>query len=120
MPDTPHPGPPTLSEVQARLQEAAQILRQSEAIDPQTHRALSDLVGELSKTLNRAHPPAAEVARLAETTATLTEALHQQEKELPVTLRDRVARAALNAEHHAPLASGMALRLLETLANIGI
>jgi hypothetical protein len=118
MPETPQPGPPPAPEVQARLQEVARALRQSTAIDAESQEALADLVEELSRSLRTSD--AAEVTRLAETTAHLAEALHHRQGEVPVTLRDRLERAAINAEAHAPIAVGLARRLLDALANIGI
>ena len=104
-----------------RLQNVARLLRESPSIDPESHRTLAELVDELTRALETKTVPPAEVTHLAESTAHLAENLHQQqEKELPVTVTDRLSRAALNAEAHAPIAAGLAHRLLEALANIGI
>jgi hypothetical protein len=112
MPETPEPSQPAVPEVQARLQEVARLLKQSGSLDPAARQALADLVSELA--------PPDEVTHLAETTAHLAEALHRPEPRLPVTLRDRLEQSIVNAEAHAPTAVGLARRLLDALANIGI
>jgi hypothetical protein len=120
MPETPNPQTPAVPDVQTRLQEVARILRQSGTVDAESRDALADLVDELSKNLQTASVPPAEVTHLALTTAHLAEALHRHQGEVPVSLRDRLARAAVNAEAHAPTAVGLTRRLLDALANIGI
>jgi hypothetical protein len=119
MPETPEPSKPAVPEVQARLKDVARLLRQSDSIDPESQQALAELVDELSKTLAGPVPPD-EVTHLAETTAHLAEVLHQREQRLPFSVRDRLERALVNAEAHAPTAVGLARRLLDALANIGI
>jgi hypothetical protein len=121
MPETPAPGTPAVPEIQARLQDIARLLRQSGTIDPESRHALSELVDELSKVLKTADVPAAEVTHLAESTAHLAESLHhQREQGLLGKARDRLERAVSDAEVQAPNAVGVARRLLEALANLGI
>jgi hypothetical protein len=121
MPDTPAPNTPSVPEVQARLRNVARSLRESVSADAEARNALADLVEELDRALSAGTMPPAEVARLAESTAHLAEALHHQ-RDVGVLgkARDRLERAMLNAEAHAPLAVGLARRLMEALANIGI
>ena len=78
MPESLQPNPPTGPDVQARLQDVARLLRQPGDLDPEARRALTELVDELSKTLETTTIPAASVTRLAESTAHLAEALHHQ------------------------------------------
>jgi hypothetical protein len=110
-----------LPEVQQRLHEVARLLRESRQVDPDSRKILAELVDELSEALRSSQVPPEEVAVLAGTTAHLAEALHHR----PVPgwlgqVRDRFEEAALRAEARAPVAVGLARRLLDALANIGI
>jgi hypothetical protein len=121
MPDTPEPGASAGPKIQERLHDIAQLLRLSSSIDPETQRTLAELVDELSKALQGANLPLAEVTHLAETTSHLAESLHQQQdRGFLARMRDRLEQAVSNAEIHAPTAVGLARKLLEELANIGI
>src|SRR5262245_9592737 len=75
MPDNPIPATPAVPEIQSRLREVAQLLRQSRSLDPASRRVLAELVDELGTMLQSGQCPAAEVAHLAGTTAQLAEAL---------------------------------------------
>jgi hypothetical protein len=120
MPDTPAPNPPSLPEVQARLQAVARSLRQDSSADPEAKKALADLVDELSKALAAGTMPPAEVAHLADSTAHLAEALHHQhDTSMMGRARDRLEQAMLNAEARVPLV-GLVRRVMDALANIGI
>jgi hypothetical protein len=121
MPETPAPNPPSVPEIQARLRNVARSLREAGSADAEAQHALADLVDELDRALAGGTMPPAEVARLAESTAHLAEALHhQRDAGVLSKARNRLERAMLNAEAHAPLAVGLARRLMEALANIGI
>jgi Domain of unknown function (DUF4404) len=121
MPDTPRSNPSSLQEVQTRLREVAQMLRKSGSYDAATQRILVELVDELNAALKAENVPPTEVARLAESTALLAESLHQQHSRgILGTARDRLEGAMIDAEAHAPTAVGLARRLLDALANIGI
>jgi hypothetical protein len=121
MSDTPEPSAPAVSAIQARLQDVARLLRKSSSLDPEAQRALAELVAELSKTLEKAPVPPTEVAHLAESTAHLAEALHHQnDRGMLGAARDRLERAVIRAEIRSPLAVGLARRLLDALANIGV
>jgi hypothetical protein len=121
MSENPPGGIPSVPELKARLHAIAQRLRQPGPVDPEAQRALAELVDELSASLGSADVPPAEVAHLAESTAHLAESLHHRHNPgLVGNARDRLEQAALNAEARAPLAVGLARRLLDALANIGI
>jgi hypothetical protein len=121
MSDNPAGGSPSVPELKARLHALAQKLRQSGRVDPESQRALAELVDELSASLGSADVPPAEVAQLAESTAQLAETLHRRhDAGVLAGARDRLQEAAVEAEAHAPLAVGLARRLLDALANIGI
>lgn len=120
MPDTPEPTPP-VSEVQSRLHEVAGLLRHSRSLDAEARRVLAQLVDELSAALAAGNVPPAEVARLADSTVHLAESLHHpHEQGLIGSARDGLEGAVIDAEAHAPVAVGLARRLLDALANIGI
>ena len=121
MPDTPQSQPPSVAELQARLRDVANSLRRSSSLDVPSQRALSELVQELSKALAAAQIPADELAHLADSTAHLAETLHHEEdRGLLGKARDRFEGALINAETHAPNLVGVARRLLDALANLGI
>jgi len=121
MPETPRSNTPALPEVQARLHEVARMLRHSSSLDPESQRALAELVDELSSVLAGSTAPPAEVAHLAESTSHLAETLHHhQDRGVLGKARDRLERAVIRAEMHAPVAVGLARRLVDALANIGV
>jgi hypothetical protein len=121
MSETPESRTAAGPEIQARLQEVSRLLRRSATLDPEAQRALADLVAELSRVLEKTPVPPAEVAHLADSTAHLAESLHhQQERGILGAARDRLERAVIRAEIRAPIAVGLARRLLDALANIGV
>jgi hypothetical protein len=109
-----------IAEVRARLHEVAQMLRTSNSLDAESRPMLAELVDELGAALNTAHAPA-EVARLAESAAHLAESLHhQRDQGFLGNARDRLNSALIKAEVKAPVAAGVARRLLDAIANLGI
>ena len=117
MPDNPTPP----SEVQDRLHEVARLLRESRAVDPSSRKILAELVDELTQALQTSQQPPEAVLHLAGTTAQLAEALHRQKEATWLgQARDRFEEAALRAEAQHPVAVGLARRLIDALANIGI
>jgi hypothetical protein len=121
MSEQPYPQPPAVPEIQARLKDVAQLLRRSHSLDPAAQRALAELVEELSRTLSTQEVPAQEVTHLAESTAHLAESLHHQhDTGLLGKARQSLERAVSNAEVNAPVTVGVARRLLDALANLGI
>jgi hypothetical protein len=121
MADQPTPDTPSAAEVRARLHEVARRLNTSRHLDPDTRRTLAELVDELSRLLESAQVPPAEVARLAESTAHLAESLHHRHDQgLLGSARSGFEQAVASAQAHAPFATGLARRLLEALANLGI
>lgn len=121
MADTPESSTPSVPDVQSRLHAVARQLRQSRSVDAESQRVLAELVDELSMALQAASVPPAEVARLADSTAHLAESLHQHHDTGMVgRARERLEAAVVEAEAHSPLAVGLARRLLDMLANIGI
>jgi hypothetical protein len=112
---------PTLAELQSRLHDVAASLRKSGSLDAASQRALSELVQELSKALAAAQLPADELAHLADSTAHFAEVLHHEQGKGPLDkARDRFEGALIKAEAQAPNVVGIARRLLDALANLGV
>ncbi len=108
-------------QVQANLRELASELREADHLEPEAQAALADLVDELSKALTPAPAQTAETAHLAGSAAQLARALHEQhDTSLLTAAKKKFETAALRAEAKAPLATGIARRLLDTLADFGI
>jgi hypothetical protein len=113
--------PPEPNPVSARLHAVAQLLRQVEHLEPETQQALADLVDELGSALGPGTASSAELTHLTESTAGLIKALHGEEESGVLSkARDRLNEAIVRAEAGAPVAAGIARRLVETLSNIGI
>jgi len=121
MPEQPPLGSPAPSGVQASLHAIAEVLRDPQPLSLETREVLADLVDELGAALTPGTVPAAEVTRLADSAAHLVKAVHRQAAPgLLEDARNRLDAAILAAESKAPLTAGLARRLLDALANIGI
>lgn len=121
MPEQPPPGTPAATGVQTSLHTIAEILRDPRPLSRDVRSVLADLVDELGRILGTATVPPAEVAHLTESTAQLARAVHVQASAgLLAAARDRLEAAILATESKAPLTAGLARRLLDTLADIGI
>ena len=120
MPDTPEQGA-TASDIRNSLQVTAELLRNPTPINPEVRQALAKLVDELHVKLAAPDTPPAEVARLAEATAQLASALHQQhDRGILERARDRLKELMLQAETRAPTAVHLVESLVDALAEIGI
>src|SRR2546423_1079361 len=109
------------SDVGTRLHSISQRLRETPHLGPEARQELAALVDELAQALDSSAVPSAEKAHLTESTAHLLQALQQrQDTSLLTTARERLDQAILNAEAHAPFAAGIARRLVEALADLGI
>ena len=108
-------------DVQARLRQLAQLFREADHIEPEAQQPLAELLEELSRELETAVPPSTEATQLGERTAQLAQALHQRrDAGILSAARDRLEDAAIRAETDAPLATGVARRLIDLLTNLGI
>jgi hypothetical protein len=120
-PEQPAPQTPPLSGVANSLHTLAQQLRQAQHLGPEARQELAGLVEELGQALRAGTVPPAEAAHLADSTAHLLQALHQrQDPGLLTAARERLERAMTNAETKAPFVVGIAQRLLDALAGLGI
>jgi len=112
--------PDAATTVRARLLEVVPLLREARHIEPEARRALADLVDELIRVMDP-NAPAAQAAHLAESSTHLAEALHREHHHgLLASAKERLEEAAARAEAEAPVATGLARRLIDTLANLGI
>jgi hypothetical protein len=103
------------------LHDLARTLREAPPLGPEAQRALAELIDELGNAVGSREVPPAEVAHLAESTAHFVQALHRrQEPGGLAAARDRLEKAVLSAESRAPVAAGVARRVLDALANWGI
>jgi hypothetical protein len=120
MTESTPPSPETAAAVRTQLQEVVPLLRSSRHIEPEVQEALADLVDELIRVMDP-NPPAVEAAHLAESSTHLVQALHRKHHAgLIVAAKERLEAAATRAEAEAPVATGLARRLIDTLANLGI
>ncbi len=114
-------GSPIPLSVQASLHTVAEVLRDPHPLSPEAREALAALVDELGNLLTAPGAPPQAVAHLAESTAHLVQAAHRRADEgLMAAARDRVEQAILGVEVQAPLAAGIARRVLDALSGIGI
>ncbi len=114
------PSPSTAS-LETQIHALARAVREGRRLDPEARQALADLVDELSRTLQTAPHTAEEMARVAESAAHLAQALeHPREERVLTAARVRLEQAVARADTKAPVLSGVAQRLLDILANLGI
>jgi hypothetical protein len=115
------PDPEAADPIRASLHELAEVLRHADHLEPETQEALADLMDELSKTVQPSAAPLAETVQLARSAAQLVRALQEQPgTTLLSAAKRRFDEAAARAEARAPMATGLARRLLDTLADLGI
>jgi hypothetical protein len=121
MPDRLEPDAGSTAAVQMRIHEVAKLLRDSRSMSPEVQAALAELLDSLSTALKEPNSPPAEVTHLAESAAHLADALHRQHDEgFIARAGERLRLAMLQADEHAPTAVGLAQRVVDALANIGI
>ena len=122
MPDRSSPGTPSIPEIQARLAELTQRLRDSATLDPESR-------GGPGQAGRRAEHPLADDPGAARRGGRAGPHHHPPgglcctptpSRECSGKVRDQFEQAVLDAEAHAPVAVGLARRLMETLANLGI
>jgi hypothetical protein len=107
--------------IQASLHTIAEILRDPHPLSPEARKALAELMDELGALLATPSVPAEALGHLAQSTAHLVQVTHRRaDAGLVAAARDRLEQAILGAESQAPLAAGIARRVLDALANIGI
>jgi len=121
MPEQPPSGASAPLGVQPSLHAVAEILRDPHPLNHEVRKALAEFVDELGTALAGSSVPPAEVTHLADSAAHLVKMVHRQDAPgMLAAARDRLEAAILATESKAPLAAGLARRLLDALANIGI
>jgi hypothetical protein len=120
MPEQQPHAEPSAPDIQAKLQELAQLLHDAQHLDPEAQQELADLVADLSRAL-AGNLSSTETEHLAKSAVHMIQALHeQQDTTYLAAARDRLRAAAVRAEMRAPVATGIVQRLIEVLANLGI
>ncbi len=115
------PALPSVVEVRTHLHTIARLLREVRHLEPEAQELLAELVDELGQVLEADEVPSSALAHLTECTAQLITAAHRGETDgLLGRARARLDRAVLAAEAEAPTVAGLARRLADTLANLGI
>lgn len=112
---------PSAADLESSIHDLAQAVRSAHHLTPEAQRTLADLVDELSKSLHTAPLSTEEAARLAVSTANVVHALKpSHEPTLLAAARDRLETAVARAQTAAPVATGLARRFLDMLADLGI
>jgi hypothetical protein len=119
MPETP-PDVSVAQAVQASLHSVARLLREPHPLSAEAQDALAGYIDELTSLLADPQAPPEAVRHLADSTAHLVEAVHHRDEGLITAARDRLEQAILGAGAQVPVAAGVARRVLDALANIGI
>lgn len=110
-----------VQQIQTHLRNASQLLRHAKSLDTESQGVLAELMEEMTQALKNEELSEDELSHLVQTTAHLEEALrHHHDAGIVATARAGLERAISNAESEAPITVGLARRLLDALANIGI
>jgi hypothetical protein len=104
-----------------QLRETVRRLREADHLPPQEREGLAAAADRLADALASKDMSPAEAAQLDETASGLVEAVNQRHSaSLLQAARERLERAIIAAETRAPLATGLARQLIDTLATLGI
>ncbi len=111
----------TSIDLEASLHRIAGLLRDAGHLNPEAQQSLALLVDDLAEAVKKPAGDPAAANHVAKTAAHLLDALvHQHDQGMLSAARDRLERTVMGAESQAPMAAGVARRLLEILAGIGI
>jgi hypothetical protein len=120
MPEQPSKGEEPDPPIADDFEELARHLREAEHLEPEAREKAADLLGAMAEALEEP-APSAHTERLAESTAELVRAVKDRhEPGLIEKARERLMDAVARAESKAPLATDIALQLIDVLAGIGI
>jgi hypothetical protein len=109
------------NDLEANLHRIAELLRNAEHLSPEAQQSLALLVDDLAAAAKKPSGDAATATHVATTAAHLLEALVQKRDQgMLSAARDRLERTVMSAETQAPMAAGVARRLLDIIAGIGI
>lgn len=107
--------------IRAHLHTISELLRHNERLGPEAQALVADLLDELGKSLEENAVPSAQVAKLTECAAQLTQAVQQgHAPSLLESARARLDRAVVAVETEHPVLAGLTRRLAEMLADLGI
>ena len=107
--------------VTTHLHTISQVLREAHRLDAATQAALADLIDELTNALTATEVDSAKLARLSESTAALTTAVHEQhDVGLLESAQNRLEHAIVSVETESPGLANVARRVAEMLSNVGI
>jgi hypothetical protein len=118
-PTTPGPEAEVHLDAKERLLSLAGLLRGADHLTPETRTELADLLAELAEALGHSSS-GPQAAHLADSAAQAARALSEPRHGLLTAARERLEAAAIRAEAKAPVATGVAWRLLDLLSEIGI
>ncbi len=121
MPEPVSGSPEFPSGVPERLHEIARLLRAADHLGLEEKQAIAEFADECGNALRSGGQSSADAAHLVDSAAHLVEALHRKEKKGGLaSARARLEQAILGAEARTPFLAGVARRLVEALASLGI
>ncbi|MFO0955861.1 MAG: DUF4404 family protein [Isosphaeraceae bacterium] len=103
----------------ASLAELARLLNSVDHLEPGQRERIAALIDELDKALHAGTPPE-HAAQLSRTTADLVNSLRPHQDTPLEAARESLEEAAARAEVDAPIATGVARRLIDLLSELGI
>jgi hypothetical protein len=113
--------PDASTDLEANLHRIAGLLRDAGHLSPEAQESLALLVDDLAGTVKKPTGDPAAATHVAATAAQLLNALVQKHDQGVLSAaRDRLERTVMSAGNQAPMAAGVARRLLDILAGIGI
>jgi hypothetical protein len=109
------------NDLEVNLHRIAGLLRDAGHLSPEAQQSLALLVDDLAGAVRKPAGDPATATHVATTAAHLLDALVQKRDQgMLSAARDRLERTVMNAESQAPTTAGVARRLLDILAGIGI
>lgn len=111
----------TENDVRAKLQAISGVLRHADHLGPEARQRLADLVEELSGAIATEQGSSTNAAHLSDSVARLALAIQENHAQgLLESARNRLEQAVVSTEIESPMMSGIASRLIQTLADLGI
>ena len=109
------------TDVRAKLQAISGALRDVDHLGPEARQRLADLGEELSRAIATEQGSPTNAAHLSDSVARLALAIQEnREPGLLESARNRLEQAVVSTEIESPMMSGIASRLIQTLADLGI
>jgi len=109
------------ADVRSKLQAVSKALRCADHLSPDARQRLADLVEELSQAVDSPAAPSANAVHLSESVARLARAIEENhEPGLLESARGQIERAVVSVETETPVLSGIAMRFIQALSDIGI